>query len=94
MKLLFENWRQFINEEVDPNATIRFEPTESPLEETNPELYRWLKKEKDIRMLRHLGHGAIGKVYEVEMPDGRRSALKVIPRSEEHTSPQIGRAHV
>ena len=48
MKLLFENWRQFINEEVDPNATIRFEPTESPLEEANPELYRWLKKEKDI----------------------------------------------
>ena len=44
MKLLFENWRQFINEEVDPNATIRFEPTESPLEEANPELYRWLKK--------------------------------------------------
>ena len=78
MKLLFENWRQFINEEVDPNATIRFEPTESPLEETNPELYRWLKKEKDIRMLRYLGHGAIGKVYEVEMPDGRRSAMKVI----------------
>jgi|7_EtaG_2_1085326.scaffolds.fasta_scaffold06252_4 hypothetical protein len=70
--------RSAVEEEVDPNATIRFDPKEDPLEEANPELYRWLKNERGIRMLRYLGHGAFGKVYEVEMSDGNRRAMKVI----------------
>jgi len=85
----FMGGRGVVEEEVDPNATIRFDPKEDSLEEANPELYRWLKDERDIRMLRYLGHGAVGKVYEVEMPDGRRNAMKVI--NKRYAGDQYGR---
>ena len=80
MKLIFENWRNFITEEDDPNATIRFDPSAAEPEEVAPELSKWLIENKDTQLIRYLGQGAFGKVYEVQLPNGQKSALKVINR--------------
>ena len=71
MKLIFENWRNFITEEDDPNATIRFDPSAAEPEEVAPELSKWLIENKDTQLIRYLGQGAFGKVYEVQLPNGQ-----------------------
>jgi len=84
VRLLFENWRKFITEQDDPNATVRFDPEPGPPMEAPwgassvAELNKWLKENENITLLRYLGKGAYGKVYEVAMPDGRRSAMKIV----------------
>ena len=44
MKLLFENWRKFVAEQDDPNATVLFDPREEPVEDSIPGLSDWLKE--------------------------------------------------
>ena len=83
MKLLFENWRQFITE-VD-TVPVEDEPTLPPQDVTvkHPGLYKWLLENKNITLIRYLGKGAFGKVFEIEMPSGQRAAVKAIDRFDE-----------
>ena len=82
MKLLFENWRKYVNEETDATGAIP------------PHLQRQQNRQKDAKALlrsmgfvpagareefRELGRGAFGVVYEVENNrTGERSAAKVV----------------
>ena len=83
MKLLFENWRQFITEAT--TVPVEVEPTLPPQDVTvkHPGLYKWLLENKNITLIRYLGKGAFGKVFEIEMPSGQRAAVKAIDRFDE-----------
>ena len=81
MKLLFENWRKYLAEDIDVDL-------EGPTGALPPHLLRQQNRQKDAQALlksmgfsvrRELGRGAFGVVYEIENPrTGERLAAKVV----------------
>jgi len=81
MKLLLENWRKYLAEDITPDL-------EGPTGAIPPHLLKKQNRQKDAKALlksmgfsvrRELGRGAFGVVYEVENSrTGERSAAKVV----------------
>ncbi len=75
MQLLFENWRQFLAEEI-----TRYDKDGNVLPPLPPEHVTAIK-EAGVVLKKFLGEGRMGKVYEVEDPKtGQRMAAKVVPK--------------
>ena len=77
MKLLYENWRRFINEQTAPMAAGK-----APRTRATPEERLTTTAEKlGYYVDRKLGEGRVGSVYLVEDKEtGERRAMKVVTR--------------
>lgn len=82
MKLLFENWRRYINEEITGAETAKL--AGSPREEMEEDERRWLEfaEKSGYHVVKKLGEGAMGDVFLVENREtGRREAMKVVTQA-------------
>ncbi len=82
MKLLFENWRKYVNEEIT-GAETAFLPG-SPREEMEEDERRWheFAEKSGYHVVDKLGEGAMGDVFLVEdRKTGRREAMKVVTQA-------------
>jgi len=82
MKLIFENWRKFITEETDATGAMPAHLDKKNIETANKELL----SQQGYTILRELGRGAFGVVYEVQnQQTGEKLAAKIVKKDDRET---------
>ena len=81
MKLLFENWSKFLNEEITGADTAEF--SGSPREQMEEDERRWYEfaESHGYEVAGKLGEGAMGDVYLVKDKEGNSQAMKVVTQA-------------
>jgi len=81
MKLLLENWRQYVNEEITGTGTAKL--AGSPKEQMEEDERRWYEFTESLgyEVAGKLGEGAMGDVYLVKDKKGSPHAMKVVTKA-------------